>query len=121
MHALKLVLNKRMRASNDEQGINKLWPKVKTTGAEHLRFTITLTAGVKKTENEFNSFRLPPLLIFKNLVKAPPGIPQEWQSWLKAEDNETFHDERNLGETYLKKKARWVFQCRKIHFINGLC
>ena len=51
MHALKLVLNKRMGASNDEQGINKLWPKVKTTGAERLRFTIALTAGVKKTEN----------------------------------------------------------------------
>ena len=28
MHALKLVLNKSMRASDDEQGINKLRPKV---------------------------------------------------------------------------------------------
>ena len=34
-------------------------------------FTVALTAGVKKTENGFTPFRLPPLLIFKNLVKAP--------------------------------------------------
>ena len=26
LHALKLVLNKSMRASDDEQGINKMWP-----------------------------------------------------------------------------------------------
>ena len=26
LHALKLALNKSMRASDDEQGINKLWP-----------------------------------------------------------------------------------------------
>ena len=74
------MLNKRIRASDDEQGINKLRPKVNTTIAGHLRFTIALTVGVKKTENEFNSFRLPPLLTFKNLVKATPGILWEWQS-----------------------------------------
>ena len=51
MHALKLVLNKRMHASDDEQGINKLRPKFKTTVAGRLHFTIALTAGVKKTEN----------------------------------------------------------------------
>ena len=54
----------------DKKGVQTV--KVKTTGVEH-RFTVALTAGVKKTENGFNSFRLPPLLIFKNLVKAPPG------------------------------------------------
>ena len=27
LHAQKLALNKSMRASDDEQGINKLWPK----------------------------------------------------------------------------------------------
>ena len=47
--------------------------KVKTTGADRLCFTVALTAGVKKTENGFTPFRLPPLLIFKNLVKAPQG------------------------------------------------
>ena len=26
LHALKLALNKSMRASDDEQGISKLWP-----------------------------------------------------------------------------------------------
>ena len=62
----------------DKKGVQTV--KVKTIGAEHLHFTIPLTAGVRKTENGFNSFRLPPLLIFENLVKAPPGIPWEWQS-----------------------------------------
>ena len=47
--------------------------KVTTTGAGRLRFTVALTAGVKKTENGSTPFRLPPLLIFKNLVKAPSG------------------------------------------------
>ena len=27
LHALKLALNKSMHASDDEQGINKVWPK----------------------------------------------------------------------------------------------
>ena len=61
----------------DKKGVKTV--KVKTTGVEH-RFTVALTAGVKKTENGFKSFRLPPSFIFKNLVKPPPGIPQEWQS-----------------------------------------
>ena len=47
--------------------------KIKTTGAERLRSTVASTARVKKTENGFTPFRLPPLLIFQNLVKAPPG------------------------------------------------
>ena len=47
--------------------------KVKTAGAERLRFTVILTARVKHIENEFSAFRLPPLVIFKNLVKAPSG------------------------------------------------
>ena len=55
----------------DKKGVQTV--KVKTTGAERLRFTVALTAGVKKTENGFTPFLLPPLLIFKNLVKAPPG------------------------------------------------
>ena len=37
----------------------------------------------------------------------------------KGEGNEIFRDERNLRETYLKKKARWVFQYREVHFINS--
>ena len=55
----------------DKKGVQTV--KVKTTGAERLRFSVALTAGVKKTENGFTPFPLPPLLIFKNLVKAPPG------------------------------------------------
>ena len=55
----------------DKKGVQTV--NVKTTGAEHLRFTAALTAGVKKIENGFIPSRLSPLLIFKNLVKAPPG------------------------------------------------
>ena len=55
----------------DKKGVQTV--KVKTTRVERLRFTVALTAGVKKTENGFSPFRLPPLLIFKNLVKPPPG------------------------------------------------
>ena len=51
----------------------QLLTKMGTDGAERLRFTLALTAGVKKTENGFTPFRLPQLLIFKNLVKVPPG------------------------------------------------
>ena len=55
----------------DKKGVQTV--KVKTTGAERLRFTVALTAGVKKTEDRFTPFRLPPLLKFKNLMKARPG------------------------------------------------
>ena len=55
----------------DKKGVQTI--KVKTTGTERLRFTVALTARVKKTENGFTPFRLPPLLLFKDLVKAPPG------------------------------------------------
>ena len=61
----------------DKKGVQTV--KLKTTGVEH-RFAVALTARLKKTENGFNSFRLPPLLIFKNLVKAPPGILLECHS-----------------------------------------
>ena len=68
--------------------------KVKTTGAEHLRFTVALTVGVKETEKGFTLFRLPPLSIFKNLVKAPPGkyhlgkYQVNISSWLKSRGGE---------------------------------
>ena len=61
----------------DKKGVQTV--KLKTTGVEH-RFAVALTARLKKTENGFNSFRLPPLLILKNLVKAPPGILLECHS-----------------------------------------
>ena len=55
----------------DKKGVQTV--KVKIIGAVRLCFTVALTAGVEKTENGFTPFRVPPLLIFKNLVKAPPG------------------------------------------------
>ena len=47
--------------------------KVATTGHEKLRFTAVLTAGVQKQGDEYKAFKLPPMLIFKNLKKAPKG------------------------------------------------
>ena len=47
--------------------------KVKTTGHEKLRFTAVLSAGIKITANEVKAVRLPPMIIFKNLVKLPSG------------------------------------------------
>ena len=55
----------------DKKVVQKV--KVKTTSAEHLRFTVASTAGVKKTKNVFSAFRLPPLLICKHLANVPPG------------------------------------------------
>ena len=43
------------RSSNiDKKGVQTV--KVKTTGAERLRYTVALTAEVKKTENGFTPF-----------------------------------------------------------------
>ena len=55
----------------DFKGVNTV--KMKTTGNEKLRFTAVLTAGVKKVGDEFSAVRLPLMLIFKNLKKAPKG------------------------------------------------
>ena len=55
----------------DFKGVNTV--KMKTTGNDKFRFTAVLTAGVKKVGSEFSAVRLPPMLIFKNLKKAPKG------------------------------------------------
>ena len=47
--------------------------KVATTGHEKLRFTAVLTVGVQKQGDEYKPFKLPPMIIFKNLKKAPKG------------------------------------------------
>ena len=46
---------------------------MKTTGNEKLRYTVVLSAGVTKSAEGWKSFRLPLMLIFKNLVKPPKG------------------------------------------------
>ena len=55
----------------DTKGVQTV--KVKTTGHEKLRFTAVLSAGTKITANEVKAVRLPPMIIFKNLVKPPSG------------------------------------------------
>ena len=57
--------------SYDFKGVQSI--KLKTTVNEKLRFTVALTAGVQRTTNGFKAVRFPPLLIFKNLKKAPKG------------------------------------------------
>ena len=56
----------------DFEGVKSV--KVTTTGHEKLRYTVLLTAGVHRVaEGEYRGFRLPPVVIFKNLVKPPKG------------------------------------------------
>ena len=55
----------------DTKGVQTV--KVRTTGHEKLRFTAVLTPGIDVTGNEVKSVKLPPMIIFKNLVKPPPG------------------------------------------------
>ena len=38
LHALKLALNKSMRASDDEQGISKLWPDFQFSFSVNAKF-----------------------------------------------------------------------------------
>ena len=45
--------------------------KVRTTGNEKLRFTAVLTAVVRKIHDHYEGISLPPMVIFKNLTKAP--------------------------------------------------
>ena len=56
----------------DAKGIQTV--KVKTTGHEKLRFTAAvLSAGIKIAANEVKAVRLPPMIIFKTLVKPSSG------------------------------------------------
>ena len=45
--------------------------KVRTTGNEKLRFTAVFTAVVRKIHDHYERISLPPMVIFKNLTKAP--------------------------------------------------
>ena len=55
----------------DTKGVQTV--KVKTNGHEKLRFTAVLSAGIKIAANEVKAVRLPPMIIFKNIVKPPSG------------------------------------------------
>ena len=55
----------------DTKGVQTV--KVKTTGHKKLRFTAVFSAEIKITANEVKAVRLPPMIIFKNLVKPPSG------------------------------------------------
>ena len=48
MHALKLVLNKSMRVSDDKQGMKKLWPKVKGRGGTVNKTSVYAEAAVRR-------------------------------------------------------------------------
>ena len=53
----------------DTKGVQTV--KVKTAGHEKLRFTAFLSARINITANEVQAVRLPPTIIFKNLVEPP--------------------------------------------------
>ena len=77
--------------------------KIKTTGAERLHFTVALTAGVKKAENEFTLFLFLPLLIFKVLVKAPPGKYPAGMTVFGSKGGEGAMKCSMMKKTYLKR------------------
>ena len=59
-------------ATFDFHGVTTV--KVKTTGNEKLRFTVLLTAGVRKNNvGEWKAEKLPIMVIFENLCKPPNG------------------------------------------------
>ena len=58
-------------ATFDITGVKSV--KVKTTGYEKLRFTTVLSVGLARERDILRPFRLPPMVIFKNLKKAPKG------------------------------------------------
>ena len=72
--------------------------KVKTTGYERLHFTVALTTGVKRENDRFPLFRLPPLITFKNLKKISPGK-------YPARIHDTTNDEVFLSLRYLEMKV----------------
>ena len=47
--------------------------KARTTGYEKLHYTVVLTAGVQSHAGQWKAVKLPPMIIFKNLKKAPKG------------------------------------------------
>ena len=53
----------------DTKGVQTV--KVKTAGHKKFRFTAVLSAGIKIMANEVKAVRLPPMIIFRSLVKPP--------------------------------------------------
>ena len=45
----------------------------RSTGYEKLRYSVVLRAGIFKDKEEYKVFELPPMIIFRNLQKAPIG------------------------------------------------
>ena len=99
------------RPSNiDKKGVQTV--KVMTTDAERLRFTVASTPGVEKAENGLNPFRLPPLLIFKTLVKAPPGKYPARMAVLSSKNGTMKYSMKK--ETYVKR----IWKRRPYGFFN---
>ena len=94
----------------DKKGVQTV--KVMTTDAERLRFTVALTPGVEKAENGLTPFRLPPLLIFKTLVKAPPGKYPAGIAVLSSKNGTMKYSMKK--ETYVKR----IWKRRPYGFFN---
>ena len=94
----------------DKKGVQTV--KVMTTDADRLRFTVALTPGVEKAENGLIPFRLPPLLIFKTLVKAPPGKYPAGMAVLSSKNGTMKYSMKK--ETYVKR----IWKRRPYGFFN---
>ena len=69
------------------------------------------TAGARKVDNGYEAITLPPVVIFKNLTKAPKGI---FPKGMVIEGMVTV-------QNYGKKKAAMFFPVGQISFNYGFC
>ena len=103
--------------SYDFEGASNV--RVTTTGNEKLRFTVALTCGVFKSEGVWVARKLPPLVIFKNLTKAPRGNFPKDMTAIGTKGGSMATD--IMVEIYLKhvwqKRPRDFFRKRKDVFI----
>ena len=77
MLALKLALNKGMRASDDEQGINKLWPYDQTKRLLHVDVFVYVYLSHSHPVTEKSSHRRWSVKtnVFTNLAKSSRKTP----------------------------------------------
>ena len=81
----------------------------------------------------FNSRRKKQKLCFLLFTSLHHGYLKIWRMFLEVNirleckflvprvEKEKIHNERNLCESHLEEKVRWVFQHREVYSVNGFC
>ena len=81
----------------------------------------------------FNSSRKKQKLCFLLFTSLHHGYLKIWRMFLEVNipleckflvprvEKEKIHNERNLCESHLEEKVRWVFQHREVYSVNGFC